>query len=151
MSESSVPSLLPWEEAAPAERKIENLEAALKRAQEELKEAKYEISAASAEIKQLKATNCPKELKIFVHGYDTPVVFHPRLRKEVVDAWWEKVDDMHREGNLETVPVVSTDEEWHSFYRYGGDGREAPPWASMESTDDEDDEESTDDEDDEKF
>lgn len=51
-----------------------------------------------------------------------PVEFHPRLRSKAIDAWCDKVDGGKRQGNLETVSLVTTDQEWSSFYRYGAEG-----------------------------
>ena len=121
---------------------IEKLEAALKAAHEKFQKAQKALKAAQEEITKLKANQCPDELEVFVWGYDTPVIFHPRLRSKAINAWYAVASEK-TEGNLETVYMVKTDEQWDSFFEYGKG--EAPSWAFMMPSDVEDD-----DEDDEK-
>ena len=111
----------------------------MKEAKDELEKA---LRAAHEEITSLKESQCPDELEVFVHSFDTPVIFHPRLRSKVIDAWCEEIDSDKREGNLLTVSVVTTDEQWDSF----------PAWENMKSSDVEydDDEDEDEDEDEEE-
>ena len=108
----------------------------MKEAKDELEKA---LRAAHEEITSLKESQCPDELEVFVHSFDTPVIFHPRLRSKVIDAWCEEIDSDKREGNLLTVSVVTTDEQWDSFHA----------WENMKSSDVEYDEDE--DEDDEEY
>ena len=116
------------EETAPAPSEIEKLEAAQEKLKEAMGELEEALRAAHEEIASF------KELEVFVHGFDTPVIFHPRLRSKVIDAWCDEIDSDKREGDLLSVSVVTTDEQWYSF----------GAWDAMKSSDveyDEDEEE----------